>query len=689
MIAIAMSGAAFTMAYQVAGKAARDALFLSNFRSHHLPMMIVAAALTAIVLGVVSSRILSRHAPDRIVPALTMASGALQFLEWFTYGSMPRGTAVAVYLHVVSLGAVINSGFWSVISEQLDPYTAKRNFGRIASMGTAGGVAGGLAAERVAALTDSHDILFVMAAAQLVTGSLLFLLPCGQTHTAPLERVRASDVLRASKYMRNLSYLVVLGTFSAALLDYVLKSQARNELGPGEPLLRFFALFHMGTALLAFVVQTAATPKVLNRFGVGTTVATLPVSVAGAGVFAFFTGAFPAVVGARALEAIVRGSLFRAGYELFYAPMLPAEKRAVKSINDVTVDRLGDGLGGGFAQLAILYAGVFSNRLMLLTAAAASAFSWTLARRLQRGYVHSLERGLAHRAEELELEEPEEVERLPAPTTRSRTLDTQHLPQRLEVPPPDWLPESYKRQWREIVSNDRERIRIGLTRGPALDRVLLPHVVPLLARKSVTDVAKQALEAVADRNVGQLSDYLLDRHTPLPVRCKLPAILATAGGVRAADALLRGLSDERQEVRVACGRALDTMRQVNGSEFDKERVFDAIRRELNQTVEFHGRDVEYIFSLLGVVLPRESVRVAFEALEVADPQLRGLALEYIESALPPDIRATLLDRIHGVPAEEQPRRAEGEIREEFASFIDEMKNVVRDRDRTPPPTAAL
>jgi hypothetical protein len=489
--------------------------------------------------------------------------------------------------------------------------------------------------------------------------------------------------------MRNLSYLVVLGTFSAALLDYVLKSEARNTLGPGEPLLRFFALFHMGTALLAFVVQAAATPRVLNRFGVGNTVATLPVSVAGAGVFAFFTGSFPAVVGARALEAIVRGSLFRAGYELFYAPMVPAEKRALKSINDVTIDRLGDGLGGGFAQFAILYAGIFSNRLMLLTAAAASAFSWTMARRLQRGYVKSLERGLAYRAEELEMEEPEQAPPVPSASTRSRTLDTQHLPAPLEVSPPEWLPESHQRQWREILSNDRERIRTGLARGPALERALLPHVIPLLGRKSVTEAAKQALEAVADRNVGQFSDYLLDRRTPLPVRCKLPAILATASGVRAADALLRGLSDERQEVRVACGRALDTMRQVNGVKIDKERVFDAIRRELDQTVEFHGNDVEYIFSLLGVVLPREAVRVAFEALEVEDPQLRGLALEYIESALPPDIRATLLDRIQGVPAEEQPRRAEGEIREEFASFIDEIKSVVRDRDRTQPPTTAL
>ena len=95
-----------------------------------------------------------------------------------------------------------------------------------------------------------------------------------------------------------------------------------------------------------------------------------------------------------------------------------------------------------------------------------------------------------------------------------------------------------------------------------------------------------------------------------------------------------------------------------------------------------------IFSLLGIVLPREPVRVAFEALDVDDPQLRGLALEYIESALPPDIRSALLERIHGVPSEEQPRRAEGQIREEFVSFLTELRNAVSDRTGTPPPPTA-
>ena len=161
------------MAYQVAGKAARDALFLSNFGARHLPAIVVTAALTAIVLGILSSRLLSRIGPGRLIPALMIGSAVLQAVEWLGYRHVPGWTAVVVYVHVVSLGAVITSGFWSVINEQLDPYTAKRNFGRIAAAGTGGGVAGGFIAERLAVFTATETVLLFLTVAQVSTGALL------------------------------------------------------------------------------------------------------------------------------------------------------------------------------------------------------------------------------------------------------------------------------------------------------------------------------------------------------------------------------------------------------------------------------------------------------------------------------------------------------------------------------------
>ena len=174
--------------------------------------MIMAGAIAAILLGLLNSRFLSAFAPGRLVPILMIGSGALQAVEWYTY-SIARGpTAVAVYVHVISLGAIITSGFWSVISEQFDPYTAKQQFGRIAAAGTAGGVAGGFAAERIAALTRGETVLLFMAAVQILTGVLLFAFPRTSAARPTRVRVRARDILRRSSYMRNLSYLVAIGT---------------------------------------------------------------------------------------------------------------------------------------------------------------------------------------------------------------------------------------------------------------------------------------------------------------------------------------------------------------------------------------------------------------------------------------------------------------------------------------------
>ena len=44
----------------------------------------------------------------------------------------------------------------------------------------------------------------------------------------------------------------------------------------------------------------------------------------------------------------------RAGYELFFTPIPPAEKRAVKSVIDVGFDRLGDAVAGGILRLVLL-----------------------------------------------------------------------------------------------------------------------------------------------------------------------------------------------------------------------------------------------------------------------------------------------------------------------------------------------
>jgi hypothetical protein len=196
---------------------------------------------------------------------------------------------------------------------------------------------------------------------------------------------------------------------------------------------------------------------------------------------------------------------------------------------------------------------------------------------------------------------------------------------------------------------------------------LVPHLLDLLAVRSVRKAVMRALIDVARQHVGQCSDFLLDHTTDLRVRVRLPRIIAAAGGPRAADALIRGLIDEHFEVRFQCSRALDSLRQQSDIEVEPERVYAVIRGELfaRRPPDAPKPELDHVSALLGIVLPREPVRAAFEALETSDPQLRGLALEYLETALPQDIGDALVALFEGRKERHRSLRPVETIRQEL------------------------
>jgi hypothetical protein len=53
------------------------------------------------------------------------------------------------------------------------------------------------------------------------------------------------------------------------------------------------------------------------------------------------------------------------------------------------------------------------------------------------------------------------------------------------------------------------------------------------------------------------------------------------------------------------------------------------------------RSLAHVFTLLSLVLPAEPLQIALRGLYVDDQNLRGTALEYLESVLPPVVREPL------------------------------------------------
>src|SRR5262245_60237402 len=162
----AMTSSAVIMAYQVASRATRDTLFLSTYPVGSLPLMIAAASVFSIAAALLATRGMVRLGPARLMPAAFVGSTLLTLAEWALAWRQPGLAAITVYLHVAALGPVLISGFWSILSERFDPRTAKQAVGRIAGIGTLGGLAGGILGERLTAWTGVSGTLPALALAQ-------------------------------------------------------------------------------------------------------------------------------------------------------------------------------------------------------------------------------------------------------------------------------------------------------------------------------------------------------------------------------------------------------------------------------------------------------------------------------------------------------------------------------------------
>lgn len=681
---------AFAMiAHQVGGKAARDALFLSSYAVTSLPYMIIASAVVSLLVAVGSTRLMRRWSPAQIVPAAFIASAALQVGEWMLLLESPRAGAVAVYLHMGSLGAVLISCFWSAINERFDPRTAKKQIGKIAGAGTFGGLLGGLLAERVAAMLTISAMLIVLALLHLACAVLARRIGSGAHRTPAEEPTSGWRVLREVPYLRLLGALVLLATASGVLVDYALKAQA-SAVFRGEDLMRFFGVFYGAAGMLTFVVQALFSRISLEKLGLAKTASLLPIAVGTGGVAALLFPGLGSVAAARAAEFVLRSSLFRSGYELLFTPISRRDKRATKSLIDVGCERLGDVVGGGAVRLLLLAMPAAGIHPVLWAAIVLAACAVLVTTRLGHGYIAELESSLMRRAVEIDAEDVQDA------TTRTAMLRRSFRSDDSIVAAPSAVGRTREPRPSDPIealrSGDAARIRYVLNTLEHLDRSVVPYAIPLLASPQYAAEALAALRRVAPRTVGLLSDYMLDPEQDFALRRRIPRVLASYPSRRTVDALLLGLLDPRFEVRYQCGRALASLRDRNASlEIPETPVFDAVNREVSvgrrvwdsqrllDTAEDKdesplvddvlraraNRSLEHVFTLLGLALPKEPLRMSWLGLHTGDEQIRGTALEYLETVLPTDIREQLWPYLE----DNRKQRATGRSRDQIVADL--------------------
>ena len=746
------------VAQLVAGKATRDALFLTHFGLDLLPVAMIAAAALSALSVIVMSRVLTRSGPARVVPATFAASAVLFLVEWSISLKSAEATTIAVYAHTAIFGSAIGSAFWSLVNERFDPHEARRLVARITSGGTIGGVIGGLLVWRASAHL-SVPMMLALLAAMSVVGLW------GSLRTSAGERRRPKPqstitpgglaVLAESPYLRDLAILVGAGAVTQALLDWLLSAHATHQYGEGASLLGFFALFNMVVGILSFAAQAGLTRVVLEKRGLGGTIKLQPMSVAVGVVLALVLPAFWPVLVLRVLEGVTRGSLYRSAYELFYTPLPNAKKRATKTLIDVGIDRLGTTLGSGLlfviAQLAPLD---LQTRAVLVGVLAMTALGWIISSRLQDGYVSALASSLKSGAVALDDGDAEDL------TTRQTLAETTALLDRKKL-----LARIEQFQRQKELRATGSRIAGGLTPAPISERVLLstgelgrlfdpadgvvaraaalrsgdpqaikqalaapltpalaPFVIPLLANDAVVREAVRSLRKIAPKITGVLLDHLLDLDIDPRVRRRVPRIVKLCRTQRAADGLVFALRDPVFEVRVQVGIALGQLLEERSLRVDRDAVFDVVLRELTsgrptwstdrttfsaepdeagrasavdsengpssrrrshpassktggaEAAELR-RGLGHVFALLGLVLDREPLSIAYRALRAEDPALRGTAFEYLDVVLPAHLRDVLVPLLGDVKA--PPRSRERGSTELAAELLRSQAGVLR------------
>jgi len=656
LTAIAMAAATLMIAQHIAGKATRDALFLTYFDVAQLPKIMMGSAIVSVAAVVAMSRLLTRFGPQRLIPLLYLASALLLAVQWALSDALPQIAAVALYLHVAALNSILISGFWSVINERFDPYTAKKIVPRLTAATTFGGLLGGIAAKTVASAADTHAILLMLAALHLVCAGGVAFLGRGhaQAQAKAVTPIPLLEPLKRNALIQRMALLALLVATTAAVLDYLLKAEASATLS-SEDLISFFSYFYMAVGLGTFLVQFAVGNRALGWLGLGGSMAAWPVAILLTGSAALLFRSLVTVTAMRASVALLYNSFFRAGFELLYTPIAPTDKRTGKVLIDVGADRSGD-LLGGLVVMTILALPVAAEATLFVAALLLAGVCLTLILVLHRGYVRQLVDNLRSgqvRAEEIEVVDAttaRTVASTQAVLERDKLLrDIAALRSGASAAPAPQTVRSHGDVDRvteaiiDLRSGDPARIQRTLA-SHGMTAELLPHAVRLLQDERVLREVLRALRKMASSGAGQLVDALLDPLQGPLVKRRLPLVLAHSSSPLALQGLSDGLEDPDWNVRFRCAQALEAMRrrqpQLRASEERLLRRAEVEARTLSGAgaVTLDHR-VQLLFLLFGALYEPDTLELCWRALQSGDRALRGTALEYLENRLPAHVWA--------------------------------------------------
>ncbi|MFB3853848.1 MAG: Npt1/Npt2 family nucleotide transporter [Vicinamibacterales bacterium] len=344
----------------VAGKAARDALFLENYSAVRLPFADMAVAV--VVGGLVGLYIRAR----RRMEIATLVVGSLLFfaatavLLWWLGRSpgAPPWLSVIVYVWVGTIGVVGPAQVWTVANYVVTLREAKRLFGIVGSGAIAGWIAGGFMTTAMATRFGANGVLLAIAMALTLCAGLVVSLwrrrpvSLSQFDSLPEAGEEQPGSLMGglaqvlnSPYLRSVAVLIGITSLVTGIAAWQFKAIAKEAIPATDDLAAFFGSFNSYAGVLALATQVVVTPRLLRRFGVGMALFVVPAFMMAGTVAVLAVGTLAAVVALKGSDQVLRYSIDKSTVELLFLPVSASQRFHAKMCIDGVVWRIGDAAG--------------------------------------------------------------------------------------------------------------------------------------------------------------------------------------------------------------------------------------------------------------------------------------------------------------------------------------------------------
>jgi AAA family ATP:ADP antiporter len=354
-----------------------------------IPYLFMGTFAAMMVATPIFGWITSRYPRRSFLPWINLFFVSNILIFWFLFAKYVNddvdhiwlGRAFFVWLSVFNLFVV--SVFWSFMADIYTREQARRLFGFITAGGSIGMLVGS-AANKAIVVDIGHQNLFPIAAAILTLAVLcIYKLRrwVAHEHEAEINATVESNTPLGGSPLSGITHVfgsnyflgIVVCSIVASLLGtalYIFAAQmVEDSISGADERIEFYSNINFWTAIFALLGQMFIVKQIVGRFGIGRSLAVLPiVSIAG-----FVLLAFDPVLGVVAFLTIARRSLgfsfSKPTTDMLYSVVTPEEKYKTKNFIDTAVYRFGDIIGAWSVQLLMVW-GIVGVSLAMLPFAA-------------------------------------------------------------------------------------------------------------------------------------------------------------------------------------------------------------------------------------------------------------------------------------------------------------------------------